>query len=277
MPFIRTSVVLGLVMAVAVGIARADLLEYEGFDYSGTTIDGQNGGSGWGSAWDDGDGDFARLSNDDISLDSAAFPFTPIGDRIEGAGGAARRYLNTTIDLGEDGNVMYFSALLRKNSLDALASEDVSLDFFGNDGAHRRFRFGLTSDDQFMVEAASTGASTTGTVLADTTYFMVVKLVSHSTTDDEAFLKVYAPGDTVDSSEPGSWTLTDGGGTSVNIDVLELTLGSGFSESGAIDEIRIGETWADVTSAATVPEPSSLLILISGGLGLALLARRRRR
>lgn len=60
---------------------NADLLEYEGFDYSGTNINGQSGGTGWGGAWSDTDTDL-NLSDDNSSLNSWPFPYTHNGARI---------------------------------------------------------------------------------------------------------------------------------------------------------------------------------------------------
>ena len=69
--------------------ACAALIAHEGFDYpnDSAAINGLDGGSGWNGGWVDGDGDFAGLSQDDVSLDSAAFPFTPVGDRLIGQSG----------------------------------------------------------------------------------------------------------------------------------------------------------------------------------------------
>ena len=65
--------------------------------------------------------------------------------------------------------------------------------------------------------------------------------------------------------------------------VESVIIGAGINNTAAdqnpnhvyLDEIRVGETWADVTSAMTVPEPATISILCIGAV-VGLLARRRR-
>ena len=234
-------------------VSPSELIAYEGFDYSGTSISNQNGGIGWsGSAWIDSENDFAHLSDDNISLNSSAFMFTPVGDRIEGKGGTARRDLSQPMDLSQDGNVWYFSALLRKNSIGESSGENIELQFYAMYGPYRRFRFGMSSTDQFNVEVGNAGEITGGTVVEDTTYFVVVKLVASASGNDMAYLKAYAPNEKVGSSEPTVWTAVSSGSTGVTLDSMFLVLGSDFTANGAIDEIRIGETWASVAPAPPI-------------------------
>ena len=47
--------------------------------------------------------------------------------------------------------------------------------------------------------------------------------------------------------------------------------------SGTVDEVRIGGTWAQVTSAAVVPEPASFVLAGFGLIGLLGVARQRRK
>src|SRR5687768_5590468 len=104
-----------LLLALALGgvtRAHAQLLEYEGFNYSGQSLDTQNGGTGWGAnAWIDPDLD-TPLSNDDVSLSfPASVTHIPVGGRLFlPSAGEAERRLGTSMSLAPEGNAYYFSA-----------------------------------------------------------------------------------------------------------------------------------------------------------------------
>jgi hypothetical protein len=110
--------------------AKAALIAYEGFDYenSGSSaLLGKSGGTGWPGAWIDGGGTAGNagftVSQDDVSLDSATYPFEPIGDRalaagtgVSGSSNSMRisRILPSTFDMGVEGGVLYASFLMQK-------------------------------------------------------------------------------------------------------------------------------------------------------------------
>lgn len=267
-------------------VAPAALLEYEGFDYSGSAINGLGGGMGWGDVWLDGDGDFAFLSDDDVSLDSPAFPFTPIGDRISGpvledpppgGSGEGVRALGTTASLSDEGTVWYMSGLFRKGGTDQSSSENIEFSITSaTTSSTQRIRWGMGSDDGTGVDKffVDIGASPTTyglrTTLPNVTYFLVAKLITHASESDELYLWVYGPDDTVPADEPDI-VLADvsvAEPSNADLGALRLVIGKN-NHLPEIDELRIGETWAD----AAVPEPSGLLL---GLLGTgAWLVRRR--
>jgi hypothetical protein len=91
------------------------------------------------------------------------------------------------------------------------------------------------------------------------TYFMVGRLITHAATLDEFRAAVYggtasdAFPDTV-GNEPDSWPL------SMDIDndtgtISQMRLIAGDNAIGSFDEVRVGETWRDVTS---LPEPTAV-------------------
>lgn len=107
------------------------------------------------------------------------------------------------------------------------------------------------------------------------TLFYVARLdkANSATTDDlTVSIMIYnlSADNTIDSSDPASWVRTVGlTGVDNTFDELQFKLdGSGTWPS--VDEIRLGNTWADVTG---VPEPRFALL---GGFGLLGLLRRRR-
>jgi hypothetical protein len=227
-----------------------DYLDYEGFDYTGTTLEGQAGGSGFGGAWTNAT-TCACLSNDGTSLTSSAFPFTPVGARISGAGGTCARLLSHPIDMASDGNVAYVSALLRKTTIDSASAENLEVGFASTATASATgapIRIGMTSTDAFFLTSSS---NTTGTVAANTTYFVLAKIVSSASGSDVCYMNVYGPNDTVPPSEPSSWSLSHQFSSSTTLSYLRLTIGSSL-DNGEIDEVRVGSSYAAVTDSDAI-------------------------
>ena len=96
-------------LAMCAGPAGAVLLAYEPFNYSGTTLNAQNGGTGWAGPWATN----AQLSDDDTSLNYVGANKTPNGDRVSHYGSYAKRQLATPLVLST-GNVYYISYLFKK-------------------------------------------------------------------------------------------------------------------------------------------------------------------
>src|SRR5687768_16188280 len=78
--------------------ASAALIVYEGFDFEGGPIDGKGSGFGFSGNWINSNAPFLNVSTDNVSLDSASFPFDPAGNRVQSTAGAARRVLSNTYD-----------------------------------------------------------------------------------------------------------------------------------------------------------------------------------
>ena len=117
--------------------AFAGLIAYEGFDYPNDNpiLADRDGGTGWAAGWvdtEEGGGDFQHLTMDDVSLDSPAFPFTPIGDRTEGSGGEAVRNFSGSLDFAGDG-VLYASLLMLKKDDGGASADNVEFNL-GLDG-----------------------------------------------------------------------------------------------------------------------------------------------
>ena len=260
--------------------ARATLFDADPFNYSGTTLPGQNGGTGWSGAWfTTGTSGLNGLSNDGISLsypntwESPLTPLTPSGSRVITGGTNANtsRLLSQTIPLNVDGTVAYVSALFRKNAANGggVSTDNILLEFTDNLG-NRRWGVGIegTGDKPWLNANGSTTPSAGPAVTVGDTYFMVAKIVSSASGLDTAFLKVYGTGynSQVTVAEPTTWDATLTETTSAILDRIRVRIDSGntVATPGEVDEIRIGNSWTDVVS---VPEPSAM-----GFFGAALLA-----
>lgn len=264
--------------------AQAALLDADSFNYSGTALVGQNGGTGWSGAWfQTGTSANNTLSNDSVSL---AYPATfqsplvaptPTGSRVSTGGltGNANtsRLLSTPINLAQEGNVYYVSALIKKNRPNGETTADNILIEFVDSSANRRFGLGIegTTDRPWLNHNGSTTAGTS--VTAGDTYLLVAKVISHATANDEYFLKVYGTGygSQVPAVEPTTWDAQNAQGTAAILDRIRVRIDNANQAGtpGEVDEIRIATDWVSV-----VPEPTSIAMLGIGAIGL--MARRRR-
>jgi hypothetical protein len=261
-----------LVISCLIQPAGAAVLAYEGFDYENTgpsALAGQSGGTGWTDGWFDTTGlnnaGQYTVSQDDTSLTSTAFPFTAIGDHAISASGigTARifRMLSTTFDTSVDGK-LFGSFLIRKDGSASTGSDNFEINLMPGltttaDPTVVTSRVGIGSSENPFIGVGNSTSVATGTNTLDlgTTYFMVFKIEAFAAATDTLSLKVYAPGDTVPVSEP-SWDLSGNlAASSQAVSINGIRISKAINASGVIDEIRIGQTWADVTVPAVVFQP----------------------
>jgi hypothetical protein len=273
---------------------EAAILSYEGFNYSNdgsALLNGRNGGTGWAGPWTftgvaaTNNAGF-NVSQDDTSLNTSAYPFTPVGDRVLAAGAGsgansaqADRLLATPFDLGVEGNVMYASLLFRKDTGPATSSDNMEFTFLANTLTATvgvPIRVGSTSAERFFVfdgGSVPVGATFRDVTLGQT-YFVVLKVEAHAGTTPNVYSAVtYTNGETVPSTEPAVWPGIRN--TSVSNALLDgVRLWIGTVTTGQFDEIRVGSSWESVTG---VPEPSSMALVLLGGLAFQSLRCRRSR
>lgn len=216
---------------------------YEGFDYPGVgpAVAGLNGGSGWAGPWVDSDADFLHLVVNGESLSSPASPLPSTGSRVEGVGGEASRLLGKTFNLAQEGNTLYASFLLKK--MDGAAASSDNVEFNLNSDTAQIVRVGGGSNERFFL-----GNSTNyfADMTIGETYFMVLKGISSAAGADQFFVKIYRATDAPPGSEPAVWDSQIAINSDALIDTIRLVRGT--NGSGAFDELRLGQTWADVTS-----------------------------
>ncbi len=267
---------------------RAALMNYDPFAYSGTTLNGQNGGTGWNGGWfQTGSSPSDQLSDDGVSLTYPGTFESPLstpptsGSRVDtgGLNASSSRLLAQTIPLNVDGTVAYVSALIRKNAANGggVTTDNILLEFVDS-SANRRWGVGIegTGDKPWLNANGSTTPASGPAVTPGDTYFMVAKIVSSASSVDTAYLKVFGTGysSQVPVAEPTTWdaTLTESTGAILDRIRVRIDSGNTAAAAGEVDEIRIGDSWADVIG---VPEPASGLLAIGAVVATTLAARRR--
>jgi len=238
-------------------VAFAALQAYEGFEFDGPAIAGQGSGFGWNAGWINSAGNFQFVTSDDVSLDSTAFPFTPVGNRVQApstpraAEAPAARDLVNPFPLNQDGQ-LFMSVLIQKEDSQATAGNNLEISF--QSGTAHRSRFGSTTDNKFFLTTSS--SATAGQVSEEVhnfgeTYFVVMKVLASATANHQVFAKLYAAGSEPPTVEPTEWDLAATAAAAVTASIDRVRMSAGLNAWGAIDEIRVGTTWADVTSPAT--------------------------
>lgn len=270
--------------------AAASLLVYDGFDYSGDTIIGGNGGIGWNGTWfnDSGTGNPPVLAGaQPSSLTHSSFPFPTVGGHasMNHTVASPKRLLSSEVmentNVGE-GNVVYFSYLIE--------AESRTRNFVVFHGLSQGLETNLTPvstglapfGTASMITVAWVG-STTGGLGGNTgqtlnTYLMIGRIDSTGVR-----ISSFLEGDTIPETEPDTWEFTNtGGGTPLGgtINRVEFRYHTGsfdgtWNNNGLpmrVDEFRMGTTW----HAVAVPEPGTVMLLGLGGLVLFQTYKRRK-
>ncbi|MBU0678879.1 MAG: choice-of-anchor D domain-containing protein, partial [Verrucomicrobia bacterium] len=223
----------------------------EPFSYTlGDQLDGKSGGDSWSSGWDD---DAPEAT--DVALTAITSAFTTItgyptvhGHSVAGDPGADQKTLAFRDIAAKSSGSIYASFMVRRST--AAANEYVGLSFFDSGGEELFFgKYGTAAFDGVGIEEFGTAnkSSTDDLFGKDTNYLIIAK---YDFTASQADLLIYAEGDTVPETEPGSWTETITGiGAITEIDRIRIASG-GFSGADPgqtrFDEVRIATNWTEL-------------------------------
>ncbi|MEM9416307.1 MAG: PEP-CTERM sorting domain-containing protein [Planctomycetota bacterium] len=227
----------------------------ESFDYApGSTIVGQNGGSGFAAAWSAG-GNFNNdfVTNGGLPLAGHAGVGNALSSTSQTQASPWRELDNV---YGASGTTQWASFLIRQDQPAPSSPNQFGGIVFGN--------LFVGTGAGFSTWGMNTAGSPTGVesgvpVVQGETVHLVIKLTYQPGNDIvELFVNPAA------GVEP-----TVAQATKTDLNVTFNAIGFGHRDSNwTIDEIRYGDTYADV-----IPEPNSLALMALGGI----LARRRRR
>lgn len=256
-----------LVYVTALPPAHATLENFDSFNYSGTALSAQSGGTGWNGAWTITSATDNSLSNDSVSLSYPVTFESPLtapatsGSRVVTGGLATNaidhRLLSQTIPLNVDGTTRYVSALFRKNRPNSeVNSDNILLEFFDASN-NRRWGVGIegTGDKPWLNANGSISPATAVTV--GDTYFLVAKIVSSAAGVDTGYLKVFGTGyaTQVPVAEPTIWDVTQTETTGAILDRIRIRIDVGNTgvTPGEVDEIRVATSWSEVVGGPAPP------------------------
>jgi hypothetical protein len=273
--------------------ASAALLAYEGFDYTaGTSLSNYNGGFGFSSAWGASPG--VAVIQSGMSYDS--LQVIGNGLYVEGTAGASPNgsvaiFRDLSAARGTDGTTTWLSFLHVRTGAEGGTSgpggtasylRPVNLSLF--EAGTERLALGEgtrnTGDEDVwgLVVAGSTANAATRwtTDPLDLLSLAVVRIDHGIGNADTAYMWINPTlGPEPDIAVADATTTGNFGFNRLRPFAGNPSTASGnIGAQGLIDEIRIGETWMDVTP---VPEPSTWALISLGGLVWLALQRKRRR
>ena len=261
-------------LPLAPSAVRADVLAYEGFDYAaGTALGDQGGGIGWAAPWtvihpNGGSlnvtagnltaGANAPAGYDALSGGQSANLISNFRDgrNLDTAPGGAfdtAGYVDGNGRIGADGKRLYFSFLQKSNGAGVFYEFELHRDDLGdpgriagigNDQAGDNINFRAPANVHSFLSAGNTDVN-----------FYVVRIDFKDGNDD---IRVYQNPTSATEPEFASLELFD----QADMAFTGIALGAFLNgRQVAHDEIRFGETWADMVSAPiNPPTPAAITV-----------------
>jgi len=237
-----TALLLTLSSTVA---ARADaLFAYEGFQYTeGSSLGGQNGGSGWAGSWFTPGGLDATITAQSLSFDSLGVSggaVTTTGFQPPNQGSSVAYWLrNLATPLGADGTTVYLSFLLQP---------DDGYGFYGGINFGNAFIGRSGNQADYGLEGLANDLSLSNVPVVQGQTVLLVLEAQFQAGDDLLSLFV--------NPTPGQPQPATPSATKNDLDVGTVT-GVVINNYGGYTtgEIQIGPTFASVTTASVMPVP----------------------
>ncbi|MDF3128537.1 PEP-CTERM sorting domain-containing protein [Kiritimatiellaeota bacterium B1221] len=251
---------------------QANVLVYEGFDYTENTrvqaSNNLNGGTGWSNAWQEIEGNTNRYWG--TAAGTLAYENTGnVGD-LEISGGyievagtqndnrVIERSFTPTFNTTTNSDI-WFSVLSA-----GPGGNGVDVNLFGGGSKQIGWQMDGTIT---LTNGLASGTDSSGKGMTVGSATLLVANIDLANSEIQYWLNPIVGSASPGSADYASNVLTlDSSVTSLDA----IRLFANTQNSGKIDEIRFGETFADVTP---VPEPSSLALL-AGAMGMLIACRR---
>jgi hypothetical protein len=242
----------------------AGLLAYEGFDYS-SPLALQNGkalgGIGWASPWRASSvRPIAKADRECFSL-NVKESLVRSGPALPSIGGSfdytgfARTYRKLAKPIPLDTDGIYYLSFLFRRQAPADPTSALALLFWTDDDYQqqnfldyrKRLYIGVKGANQLDTHVERMNANASMPLSDGVTYLLVAKIAASRSKPDQVFLRVYGPQDSVKPEETGRWSVKSPPFRSdLAFEWVELHVNGKSRQT--IDEVRIGTTWASVTS-----------------------------
>lgn len=259
--------------------ARGQVIAYEGFNYAaGSNLHMLNGGTGWGNAWSEpsfGTGNTSDLVPETIQAASLTFSsLATSGNRVVTGGRFSYDIRLLGSPLGAAGTTRYASFLLRRDTAGADPvnnGPDYGGLVFGDENFPNSLFVGKPGGGTVGNYALENGdgngqVSSSRPEALGTTALLVVRF--DFTAGNDTFRLYVNP--TPGGTEP---SIADALKSDINIgSFVGVSISTGAAATWSVDEIRVGNTFADVVTP--VPEPGSIALLLTGGVAVAWYRRR---
>jgi hypothetical protein len=263
--------VLILSTLLTISQSYAELLVYEGFDYSGTSLDTQNGGVGFSDAWV---APGIELGPNNLSVPSG-YNFTPLGVCVQAdtiGGNTLTRTLSVEIDFDPINDRVYYISMLfdRDDNFDNSAGEYATLMGFKDVQDVNALWLQIESDETMRIDFNHETKESLIKFDPNITYLYVVKIEASSYKIDKIFAKIYKTGQDTIQGEPLCWDVYSECDYAGSLKSIYSNFGSQIT-AFSIDEIRIGTAWSDVvntqnpeTAPASLPVTDNLIVHLNG-------------
>lgn len=235
------------------------LLAYDGFENLAGRIQRDRSGFGWSGGWQSGRRGHGQLGKIVDAPSGVAFGIDRSARRLLRltGGDAVVREFESPLPL-VSGNAYYVSFLLKRSAAHE-SSEKASDAFFElsliDEGARagRRLRkwftFGISSERLPFIKSVGTIASSANAIENGATYLCVAKILVMPE-QVVTSLRVYDSSETIDLHETSAWTVVGNTGP-CDFRLSGVRLSAAAEAEYDIDELKIGTSWASVTSATT--------------------------
>lgn len=270
------------VLLLVPSASHAAQMAYEGFDYAtgSSNLTGMSGGSGWAAAWqtvNNGSADVIGGSLTAGSSSATGYDARSIGNSVNlpnnrrvgrfldtSSGGpfSLRGYRDGNGYVGKDGTTIYISFMQQPNDVSAYyefefhrgdLGDGGRIGGIGNDSGTNNVNLRAPNNTQSAIGAGTAGVN-----------FYVVRIDFKPGNDD-----VYVYRNPTSATEPGVPTLTKLAVADMSFNGISF---GAFNNSRTVahDEVRLGQTWSDVTlpvnaAPTIVSQPRASTTALAGG------------